>query len=113
MFGQFFPSKNAIPLSISALGSYGREQLSPKSDIDIMFVYKEVPGYNTKELIEKMYYLLLDAGLKLGHRVHEIEELEDPQTKRVYSRKNSRAQRIKSKIPLNDGTKFKRRSWRF
>jgi len=77
MFGQFFPSKNAIPLSISALGSYGREQLSPKSDIDIMFVYKEVPGYNTKELIEKMYYLLLDAGLKLGHRVHEIEELED------------------------------------
>ncbi len=76
MFGDFFPTKNAVPLTIAALGSYGRQQLSPKSDIDIMFVYKETAAYNTKELIEKMYYLLLDTGLKLGHRVHEVEELE-------------------------------------
>jgi [protein-PII] uridylyltransferase len=77
MFGEFFPTKNAIPLVITAMGSYGREQLSPKSDIDIMFVYKEIPAYNTIELIEKMYYLLLDSGLKLGHRVHKISELEE------------------------------------
>ena len=77
MFGQFFPSKIAVPLTIAALGSYGREQLSPKSDIDIMFVYKDIPAYNIKPLIEKMYYLLIDSGLKLGHRVHEISELED------------------------------------
>ena len=77
MFAEYFPSKNAVPLTIAALGSYGREQLSPKSDIDIMFVYKDLPAYNTKALIEKMYYLLVDAGLKLGHRVHEIGELEE------------------------------------
>ena len=77
MFAEYFPSKNAIPLTIAALGSYGREQLSPKSDIDIMFVYKDLPAYNTKALIEKMYYLMVDAGLKLGHRVHEISELEE------------------------------------
>ena len=77
MFAEYFPGKNAVPLSIAALGSYGREQLSPKSDIDIMFVYKDLPAYNTKALIEKMYYLLVDTGLKLGHRVHEISELED------------------------------------
>ncbi len=77
MFGEYFPTKTVIPLTITALGSYGREQLSPKSDIDIMFVYKDVPGYNVKNIIEKMYYLLLDSGLKLGHRVHEIDELED------------------------------------
>ena len=76
MFGQYFPTKNAVPLTIAALGSYGREQLSPKSDIDILFVYQELPAYNTKALIEKMYYLLVDSGLKLGHRVHEIGELE-------------------------------------
>ena len=77
MFEQFFPTKNAVPLTIAALGSYGREQLSPKSDIDIMFVYKELPAYNTKALIEKMFYLLIDTGLKIGHRVHEISELEE------------------------------------
>jgi len=77
MFQEYFVTKSAIPLVITALGSYGREQLSPKSDIDIMFVYKDIPGYNIKALIEKMFYLLLDSGLKLGHRVHEISELEE------------------------------------
>jgi [protein-PII] uridylyltransferase len=77
MFKEFFPTKNAVPLTIAALGSYAREQLSPKSDIDIMFVYKEVAAYNTKDIIEKMLYLLWDCGMKLGHRVHEISELED------------------------------------
>ncbi len=77
MFREYFVTKSAIPLVITALGSYGREQLSPKSDIDIMFVYKDIPGYNIKALIEKMFYLLLDSGLKLGHRVHEISELEE------------------------------------
>ena len=77
MFKEYFPTKNAVPLTIAALGSYGREQLSPKSDIDIMFVYKDIAAYNTKEIIEKMLYLLWDCGLKLGHRVHEVNELED------------------------------------
>jgi [protein-PII] uridylyltransferase len=77
MFKDFFPSKNAVPFTIAALGSYGREQLSPKSDIDIMFVYKDIAAYNTKAIIEKMLYLLWDCGLKLGHRVHEINELEN------------------------------------
>ena len=77
MFAEFFPTKNALPLTIVALGSYGREQLSPKSDIDIAFIYKDIPGYNIKAIIEKMLYLLWDSGLKLGHRVHEIDELID------------------------------------
>ena len=77
MFAEYVPSKTYIPLTILALGSYGREQLSPKSDIDIAFIYKEIPGYNTKALIEKMLYLLWDSGLKLGHRVHEVNELEE------------------------------------
>ena len=77
MFQEYFPTMNSIPLTIAALGSYGREQLSPKSDIDILIVYKDIPAYNLKELIEKIYYLLLDSGLKLGHRVHEIGELQE------------------------------------
>ncbi len=76
MFKEFFPGKNAIAISIFALGSYGREQLSPKSDIDILIVYKDILGFNLKELIEKILYILWDCGLKLGHRVHEVSELE-------------------------------------
>ena len=75
MFGDYAPMKNSIPLALVALGSYGREQLCVYSDIDLMIVYKDVPGYNTKEMIEKILYILWDTGLKLGHRVHTIEDL--------------------------------------
>ncbi len=75
MFGVYIPMKNSIPIGLVALGSYGREQLCVYSDIDLMIVYKEIPGYNTKELIEKILYILWDTGLKLGHRVHTTDEL--------------------------------------
>jgi [protein-PII] uridylyltransferase len=75
MFGDYAPMKNSIPIALVALGSYGREQLCVYSDIDLMITYKEIPGYNTKEMIEKILYILWDTGLKLGHRVHNVEEL--------------------------------------
>ncbi len=75
MFGDYLPMKNSIPLALVALGSYGREQLCVHSDIDLMIVYKDIPGYNMKELIEKILYILWDTGLKLGHRVHTTDEL--------------------------------------
>ena len=75
MFGNYTPMKNTIPIALAALGSYGREQLCVYSDIDLMIVYKDIPGYNTKELIEKILYILWDTGLKLGHRVHTVEDL--------------------------------------
>jgi [protein-PII] uridylyltransferase len=75
MFGDYLPMKNSIPLGLIALGSYGREQLCVHSDIDLMLVYKDIPGYNLKEMIEKILYILWDTGLKLGHRVHTIDDL--------------------------------------
>jgi [protein-PII] uridylyltransferase len=77
MFGDYAPMKNSVPLGLVALGSYGREQLCVYSDIDLMIVYKEIPGYNLKGMIEKILYILWDTGLKLGHRVHTVEELYD------------------------------------
>jgi len=75
MFKSYQPMKNTLPLSMAALGSYGREQLCVHSDIDLLIVYRDMPGYNTKEIIEKIFYLIWDCGLKLGHRVHTIDEL--------------------------------------
>ncbi len=76
-FGSYMPMKHSIPIALVALGSYGREQLCVHSDIDLMIVYEEIEGYNTKALIEKMLYILWDTGLKLGHRVHTTKELFD------------------------------------
>ncbi|MRI83789.1 MAG: hypothetical protein C6I00_05140 [Nitratiruptor sp.] len=75
LFGLYTPLSNSLPITLVALGSYGREQLAPYSDIDLMIVYEAVPGYNIQELIEKILYIIWDSNLKLGHRVHEVQEL--------------------------------------
>lgn len=75
VFGNYMPMRSSIPIAVIALGSYGREQLCIHSDIDLLIVYYDVEGYNSKLIIEKLFYLALDAGLKLGHRVHEISDL--------------------------------------
>ncbi len=74
-FGNYMPMRSSIPIAIIALGSYGREQLCVHSDIDLMIVYEKVDGYNTDLIIEKLLYLAWDAGLKLGHRVHDTTDL--------------------------------------
>ena len=77
MFLEFQPMRNSVPIALVALGSYGREQLCVHSDIDLMIVYKQTPGYNINEIIEKILYIAWDAGFQLGHRVHEVSELQE------------------------------------
>ena len=77
MFGSYQPMRNAVPVALVALGSYGREQLCVHSDVDLMIVYRDIPGYNVKEIVEKILYIAWDAGFQLGHRVHEVAELPD------------------------------------
>lgn len=74
-FGNYMPFVNSIPVVLVGMGSYGREELCVYSDIDLMVVYKAVPGYNIEPMIQSMLYLAWDAGIKLGHRTHKLEEL--------------------------------------
>ena len=79
-FGNYMPLHNAIPITLVAMGSYGREELCVYSDIDLMIVYKDVKGYNIEPIITSMLYLAWDAGMKLGHRTHKVEELFEAST---------------------------------
>jgi len=74
-FKEYVPLINSIPITIVALGSYGREQLCVYSDIDLMVVYEDIEGYKSEEIIQKLMQILWDSGLKLGHRVHQKSEL--------------------------------------
>lgn len=74
-FGSYQPMSTSIPISLIALGSYGREQLCIYSDIDIMILYEDIKGYNLKEIMEEFITLAWDCGLKLGSRVHELKEI--------------------------------------
>ena len=76
-FASHQPMSSSIPISLVALGSYGREQLCIYSDIDIMLLYENVKGYNLKNIMEEFITLAWDCGLKLGSRVHELREISD------------------------------------
>lgn len=52
--------------ALLALGGYGRGEMNPYSDIDLMFLcHKEPPEHVVRETL----YLLWDAGYTLGHSV--------------------------------------------
>ena len=61
-------------LSVIAVGGYGRGELAPCSDIDLLFLrpYKRAP--RTEQVVESMLYLLWDLGLKLGHATRSVDE---------------------------------------
>jgi len=82
-FGDYVPMRNNIPIAFVALGSYGREQLCVHSDIDLMIVMEKSEGFNLEHIIEKFLYLAWDAGLKLGHRVHELSDLRSASTEDI------------------------------
>ena len=76
-FGDYQPMSTSIPITLVALGSYGREQLCIYSDVDLMILYEDIRGYNLKEIMEEFITLAWDCGLKLGSRVHEVKEIEE------------------------------------
>jgi len=61
-------------LSIVAIGGYGRIDMAPYSDVDILFLlpYKQTPW--GEQTVEYMLYMLWDIGLKVGHAVRTITE---------------------------------------
>ena len=52
-FASYLPMSNYIPMTVIALGSYGREQLCIYSDIDIMLLFDEISGFNIKPILEE------------------------------------------------------------
>jgi [protein-PII] uridylyltransferase len=65
------------PLTVIALGGYGRRELNPFSDVDIMFLHEKngsgISPYAT-QVIEQILYLLWDVGFKVGHSTRSIAE---------------------------------------
>ena len=65
---------SADQLCIVAYGGYGRGELAPHSDIDLLFLlpYKTTP--RTEQVIEYVLYSLWDLGLKVGHATRSVDD---------------------------------------
>jgi [protein-PII] uridylyltransferase len=63
------------PFTLLAIGGYGRGELNPYSDVDILFLLDSgsLPKPVT-EVIEQILYMLWDVGFKVGHATRTIHE---------------------------------------
>jgi [protein-PII] uridylyltransferase len=61
--------------SVVALGGFGRRELSPRSDIDLLFLWDKKPGPAGTAFAGYLVRMLWDAGLELGHSVRTLSEL--------------------------------------
>lgn len=68
------------PMALIALGGYGRDELSPRSDLDVMFLHDgqvvagSKPLPSLARLIEGVYYPLINLHLKVGQSVRTVAE---------------------------------------
>jgi [protein-PII] uridylyltransferase len=64
-------------LALLAVGGYGRGELAPYSDLDLLLVH-DVKAKKVASVVEPvasaLWYPLWDAGVKLGHAVRSVKE---------------------------------------
>jgi [protein-PII] uridylyltransferase len=62
-------------MTLIAVGGYGRGEMAPFSDVDLMFLtpYKQTAW--GEQVIESILYILWDLGLKVGHSTRSVDEM--------------------------------------
>jgi [protein-PII] uridylyltransferase len=61
-------------LAVVAVGGYGRGELAPYSDIDLLFLLPYKPTPHTEQVVEYMLYAMWDLGVKVGQATRSVEE---------------------------------------
>lgn len=74
---RLYPAANPTEsekLSIVAVGGYGRGELAPQSDIDLLFLHDYKLSPRVEQVVEEILYTLWDMNLKVGHSTRSVPE---------------------------------------
>ena len=71
---EYFLGVYAKQLSLCAVGGYGRRELFPQSDIDIIILLDSEERAIYQEALSNFFSFLWDIGLKPGHSVRTVNE---------------------------------------
>ena len=61
-------------IALCAVGGYGRGELWPASDIDLLILLPDEPDATRAEQLEQLVGLFWDIGLEIGHSVRTVED---------------------------------------
>jgi [protein-PII] uridylyltransferase len=61
-------------LALAAVGGYGRSELMPGSDIDLLLLLPNFAGDRYNSRLESLLTFLWDIGLEVGHSVRNVDE---------------------------------------
>lgn len=65
-----FPTSTALV----AVGGYGRGELFPYSDVDVMILLSAQPDSLTRAKLEQLVQIFWDIGLDIGHSIRTVDE---------------------------------------
>lgn len=72
--------------TLIAIGGYGRGELNPRSDVDLMFYYGGKEKRFAEQVSERILYLLWDIGLEVGFSVRTLKDCLDMAEKEITAR---------------------------
>lgn len=61
-------------LCLVAVGGYGRGEMAPHSDVDLLFLHPYKATARNEQVIETMLYILWDLGLTVGQATRSVDE---------------------------------------
>ncbi len=61
-------------MAVMAVGGYGRAEMAPQSDIDLLFITPYKMTAWAESVIESMLYILWDLRLKVGHASRTVKD---------------------------------------
>ncbi|MEM9967183.1 MAG: [protein-PII] uridylyltransferase [Pseudomonadota bacterium] len=67
------PTKNER-LSVIGVGGYGRGEMAPFSDVDLLFLIPYKTNAWCESVVESMLYILWDLKLKVGHATRSVRD---------------------------------------
>lgn len=73
-YQQFLTSSDSNVLALLAVGGYGRDELLPGSDIDLMMLLDKKPSKHLEQQISALLTFLWDIGLEVGASVRSLKD---------------------------------------
>ena len=73
-FLHFIGEHNKFGFCLVAVGGYGRSELLPGSDIDLMILLEKKPDKSQQQQLSLFLTFLWDIGLEIGHSVRTIRD---------------------------------------